>query len=80
MRLELKSVLGQSLDTDGSFFQLFRAAHHLEDIAAKWAPGILGELLAQTLSNNLVCCSRSSSTRNRLGSSVELASAFRGIK
>ena len=45
MRLELKSVLGQSLDTDGSFFQLFRAAHHLESVAAKWAPGILGERL-----------------------------------
>ena len=80
MRLELKSVLGQSLDTDGSFFQLFRAAHHLEEIAAKWAPGILGELLAQTLSQNLACCSRSPSTRNRPGSSLEFASAFQGIQ
>ena len=45
MRLELKSVLVQSLDTEGSFFQLFRASHHLESVAAKWAPGILGKLL-----------------------------------
>lgn len=35
MRMELKDVLVQSPDTDGTFFQLFRAAHHLEEVAAK---------------------------------------------
>ncbi len=53
MRLELKSVLGQSLDTDGSFFQLFRAAHHLENIAARWAPGVLGKPFPSVLCSNL---------------------------
>ena len=53
MRPELKSVLGQSLDTDGSFFQLFRAAHHLENVAAKWAPGILGKLLPRFFKSDI---------------------------
>lgn len=43
MHAELKSLLEQSLDTEGGFFRLFRAAHHLEDLATKSASNSAGQ-------------------------------------
>jgi hypothetical protein len=42
LRPELSKLLEQKLETGQSFFTLFRAVHHLEQITLRWAPSTLG--------------------------------------
>ena len=54
LRPELSRLLEQKLETGQSFFTLFRAVHHLEQVTLRWAPGVLGKSICPCLST-LLC-------------------------